>query len=326
MWIIRISDNSSIPYEEFMRRALYDPQRGYYTRRIAGIGHRGDFTTAPMMSGALAGAVALWAADALLETGCHDLIEIGPGEGLLAAAVLRGLPWRTRWKTHLHLVETSGPLAQIQHKLLGRRATWHSSPTEALAACGGRAVIFSNELVDAFPVRAFENTADGWREIAVTFDATGIATEFLLPSIPLPPSSAFSQNHTPGQRVEVHDSYRRWQANWLPQWLAGRMLTIDYGSTAERLYHRRPRGTLRGYLLQQRMDGPSIYWNPGRQDLTADVNFSDLIDWSRPWSANHRLLTLAGFLRERGQAADASLTDETGAGGAFMVLEQSCGL
>jgi SAM-dependent MidA family methyltransferase len=278
-----------------------------------------------MMSGALAGAVAPWAVTALRETACRDLIEIGPGEGVLAAAVLRGLPWLLRWNTRLHLVETSAPLAQIQRKRLGRRVTWHASPAEALAACEGRAVIFSNELVDAFPVRGFENTTDGWREIAVTLDADGKARESLLAPAPLPPSSVFSQNHAPGQRVEVHDSYRRWLLEWLPHWKAGRLLTIDYGSTADSLYHRRPRGTLRAYLLQQRLEGPAIYQNPGRQDLTADVNFSDLLAWSRPWTADPRLVTLAAFLREFAASADAGLTDETGAGGAFRVLDQSCG-
>jgi SAM-dependent MidA family methyltransferase len=326
MWITGISDKSPIPIEEFMRRALHDPRHGYYSRSITGIGRCGDFTTAPMMSGALAGAVAQWAGGALRETGCRDLIEIGPGEGLLAAAMLRGLPWRTRWKIRLHLVETSAPLAQNQRKRLGRRVTWHASPAEALAACGGRAVIFSNELVDAFPVRGFENSTDGWREIAVTFDAEVMARESLLSPAPLPPSSVFSQNHPPGQRVEVHDSYRRWLAEWMPLWRAGRMLTIDYGSTADHLYHRRPRGTLRAYLLQQRLEGPAIYQNPGRQDLTADVNFSDLVEWSRPWTAEHRLLTLAAFLREHGQTSDLGLTDEAGAGGAFMALDQLCGL
>jgi SAM-dependent MidA family methyltransferase len=313
----------TLVFEEFMRRALHDPRHGYYSRKITGIGRRGDFTTAPMISGALAGAVARWAAAALRETKCRDLIEIGPGEGVLAAAVLRGLPWHIRWKTRLHLVESSAPLAKIQRKLFGRRATWHKSPAEALAACDGRAVIFSNELVDAFPVRGFENTAEGWREIAVTFDADGTARESLSSPAVLPASSTFSQNHPPGQRVEVHDSYRCWLTNWLPLWEAGRLLTIDYGSEAENLYLRRPRGTLRAYLLQQRIEGPAIYQNPGLQDLTADVNFTDLIEWSRPWTANHRLLTLADFLKGHGQYSDTGLTDEAGAGGAFRVLEQS---
>jgi SAM-dependent MidA family methyltransferase len=314
-----------IAFEEFMRRALYDPQRGYYSRRISGVGRGGDFTTAPMLSESLARTIAAWAAQALRETGCRDLIEIGPGEGKLAAAVLKHLPWRVRWKIRPHLVETSAPLTAIQKMRLGRRVTWHESPAAALAACNGRAVVFSNELVDAFPVRLFEKHSDGWREIAVSFDSAGAATESLLPPGPLPASSGFSENHPPGQRIEVHDSYRRWLADWLPLWKAGRMLTIDYGTTAETLYQRRPRGTLRAYLLHQRLEGPAIYQNPGRQDLTADVNFTDLIDWSAPWANDVRLQTLAEFLspaRAPENPNDRDLSDEHGAGGAFMALDQ----
>ena len=78
-------------------------------------------------------------------------------------------------------------LAALQRKLLGRRAHWHATPAVALAACGGRAVIFSNELVDAFPVRRFQLAADGWRELAVACDAAGQVSESLLPPAPNSP-------------------------------------------------------------------------------------------------------------------------------------------
>lgn len=304
-----------------MRRALYDPKRGYYARRITGVGRGGDFTTAPMLSGVPARAIAAWAARAMRETGCRDLIEIGPGEGNLAAGVMGSLPWYIRWRTRLHLVETSGPLAAIQRKVLGGRAVWHETPAAALAACGGRAVIYSNELVDAFPVRKFRQTTDGWCELAVSFEANGKAIESLLPPAPLPDSSSFGLGHPPGQWIEVHDSYRRWLSGWLPQWKAGRMLTIDYGSAAETLYHRRPRGTVRGYLVQQRLEGPEIYQNPGRQDLTADVNFTDLMRWSEPWTSRRKLESLGDFLAEHNCEADPDLA---AAGGAFLVLEETC--
>ena len=116
-------------------------------------------------------------------------------------------------------------------------------------------------------------------------------------------------------------SYRLWLAEWLPLWKAGRMLTIDYGSTAKTIYQRRPRGTLRAYLFHQRLEGPAIYRNPGRQDITADVNFSDLMDWSAPWTTDVKLMTLADFT---GSHADHDLYDAHGAGGAFMVLDQQC--
>jgi SAM-dependent MidA family methyltransferase len=313
-----------ISFEEFMRRALHDPERGYYARRITGVGRRGDFTTAPMLSEAPAKAIAAWAARALRTSHCSDLIEIGPGEGSLAVAVIKELPWHIRWKTRLHLVENSKPLVARQKALLGGRARWHESPTAALAACAGRAVIYSNELVDAFPVRRFRKTADGWREIAVAFDAQGNVTESLMESAPLPESSGFAADLPPNQSIEVHDSYRRWLTDWLPQWKAGRMLTIDYGATRDILYQRRPCGTLRAYLLQQRIEGSAIYQNPGRQDLTADVNFTDLMHWSEPWIAAQTLQPLARFLRDHTTPADHALTDEQGAGGAFQVLDQTC--
>lgn len=307
-----------------MRRALHDPQRGYYARRITGVGRRGDFTTAPMLSEAPARAIAKWATRALHETGCRDLIEIGPGEGKLAAAVLKHLPWHIRWRIRLHLVETSEPLTEIQKKALGKRATWHKSPAAALTTCHGRAVIFSNELVDAFPVRRFRKSADDWQEIAVSFDTDGIASESLMPPAPLPASSGFSDHHPAGQCIEVHDSYHHWLADWLPQWKAGRMLTIDYGSTADTLYKRRANGTLRAYLMQQRLEGMLIYQNPGRQDLTADVNFTDLIEWNTSWTTDHKLESFGAFIKDSANRSDHALTDEHGAGTAFLVLDEKC--
>lgn len=316
-----------ITFEDFMRQALHDPQRGYYARRITGVGRRGDFTTAPMLSAAPSKAIAAWAAAAMRATGCRDLLEIGPGDGTLAAGVMRQLPWSVRWRTRLHLVETSAPLAALQRKALGNRARWHETPAAALAACSGKAVIYSNELVDAFPVRRFQHTPDGWRELAVACDPAGNVRESLMPPAPLPDSSGFTGHHPPGQWIEVHDSYRRWLAEWLPQWRAGKMLTLDYGATAATLYQRHPRGTVRGYLFQQRLEGPAIYQNPGRQDLTADVNFTDLLAWSAPWTAASQLQSLADFLRDVSDPAnpsDRALGDEHGAGGAFLVLHQYC--
>ena len=305
-----------------MARALHDPEHGYYARRISGVGRRGDFTTAPMLSAAPARAIAAWATMALKETGCRDLIEIGPGEGSLAAGVLRNLPWKSRWKTRLHLVETSVPLAARQREMLGRRASYHTRIQDALESCGGRAVIYSNELVDAFPARRFQKTPEGWRELAVHFDEQKHATESLLPPAPLPDSAGFLDGHPLGQWIEVHDSYRRFLEDWLPSWQAGRLLTIDYGATAENLYHRQPRGSIRGYLHQQRLEGLAIYENPGRQDLTADVNFTDLMRWSQQWVCEQRLTSFGEFLQATQHSDDPLLTDPQGASEAFLVLDQ----
>lgn len=308
-----------VPFEVFMAWALHDPQHGYYARQISRVGRGGDFTTAPMVSPAPARALAAWAIQAARETGCWDLIEVGPGEGTLAADILKFLPWHLRWKFHLHLVETSAPLAARQKTLLGERATWYPQVGAALAACRGRALIYSNELVDAFPVRKYQKTSLGWQEVAISFDPSGQAHQSLIPLTSLPDSSGFSKTFTLGQCIEVHQSYQRHLATWLPQWKTGRMLTIDYGNTVENLYHRRPQGTLRAYLFQQRLEGMAIYENPGRQDLTADVNFTDLQNWSAPWCQTLRLCPFSEFLK---LPAEHPFSAPHGAGAAFLVLEQ----
>jgi len=290
-------------FEQFMARCLHDPVKGYYARNIRGIGSRGDFTTAPQLSQAPAAAIASWAARALRETGCRDLIEVGPGLGTLAKEVFRRLPLALRLRTKLRLVESSPTLAAKQRELLKGRAHLHSGILPALEACCGNAVIYSNELVDAFPVRLFQKSEDGWREVAISSDGSR-KKEILLPVAELPPSSVFKLDFPTGQRVEIHDSYRRWLESWLPVWKKGEMLTIDYGDTVDRLYHRRPHGTLRAYLLHQRLDGEAVYGNPGLQDITADVNFTDLDDWAAPWTESTGIANFADFIRPFTESGD----------------------
>jgi SAM-dependent MidA family methyltransferase len=66
------------------------------------------------------------------------------------------------------------------------------------------------------------------------------------------------------------------------------MLSIDYGGISSEIYERRPQGTLRAYRGQQRLTGAEVYELPGRQDITADVNFDDLAQWARAlgWEAD----------------------------------------
>jgi SAM-dependent MidA family methyltransferase len=135
-----------------------------------------------------------------------------------------------------------------------------------------------------------------------------------------------------GQRVEVGDACRAWLQSWGAQWKRGAMLTIDYGDTFPEIYHRRPHGTVRAYALQQRLAGPEVYENMGRQDITADVNFTDLVAWGEElgWTTV-QFTTQREFIlqnlggpgrRVQNRPADAFVLDEHGAGTAFKVLLQ----
>ena len=97
------------------------------------------------------------------------------------------------------------------------------------------------------------------------------------------------------------------------------MLTIDYGDIAERLYHRRLHGSLRAYLFHQRILGSAVFENRGLQDITADVNFTDLVAWSQPWLASSPSHSFADFIRTFAEPSDSHFID---AAAHFRVLIQ----
>lgn len=348
----------AIPVERYMQEALYHPEFGYYARNIRTVGRRGDFATSASLGEALGAGIAKWLAKNRIaetadkrgkrgkgereemEEGCfspfplfprpkHSLfprwhvIEAGAGTGELARTVLRRLGmWGRRGLTY-HIVETSPVLRDEQQRTLPQfHAAWHASMRDALSACDGRALIFSNELVDAFPCRVLERREAAWHELGVRIEGARIH-ECIVPR-PAPDGLAALPE---GQRIEVHAAAAEWIASWSDFVREARMLTIDYGDTMPALYHRRPRGTLRAYFHHQRFDGIEVYHRFGKQDITADVNFTALRAWTeqRGWRTI-QLATQADFLATYGARRaglhDAQLADHTGAGAAFKVLEQ----
>jgi SAM-dependent MidA family methyltransferase len=310
-----------IPFDRWMREALYHSKFGYYTVNIREFGRHGDFTTWPALNENLGRAIAQWALRNK-QPGRWDLIEIGAGFGELAASVMKAIGWWGR--PRYHIVEVSPRLVQAQRNRLGSRVLWHGSVSEALAATDGTALIVSNELVDAFPCRIFKKERSAWRELAVRLDSGRVGEEWL--TRPLPESVTFSHPWADGQRVEVQESYQMWLRDWLPGWRAGSMLTIDYGDTCPALYFRRPAGTLRAYAHHQRIEGHELYAGFGTRDLTADVNFSDLLAESA--FAATTLTTLADFISEHDPSAERDRTANAlfspgGAGEVFKALIQT---
>ncbi len=304
---------SATSFREFMRRALYDPQRGYYTARINSVGARGDFSTSATLSSSLGKAVAAWVKEQCATCEVRTVIEIGAGSGQLMHTVLRSLGWWQRRRMRVLIVETSPRLLEQQRALLGSRAMWFPSMEAALETCGGEAIIVHNEVLDAFPVDLVEWQDNEWREVWI--EGT---TEVLRP-LTLDPAPHTALRSTPAQpqRVELHTAAREWLLGWMPHWKRGAMLAIDYGGDFPALYHRRPRGTLRAYLLHQRLEGADVYANPGRQDITCDVNFTDL----RAWLIEQGAVELsyesqAEFLARHGMRQQAA----QGAGEAFRCL------
>jgi len=315
-----------ISVEEFMRLALHDPEHGYYSRNVRTVGRGGDFSTTATIHGALGKAIAQWRKQ-------HNLIEIGAGDGSLAESVLNAAGWWGRRRLRYHIVDSSQPLVEQQREKLARfgsRVKWHEDMGAALGACGGQADVFSNELVDAFPAVSLRWNAgrEAWDEVFVT--AEGVEVFERCEEEP----DWGSLSLRDGQRCEWHRSYRDWLAGWLPGLKHGRLLTIDYGGNdLHEIYERRLNGSLRAYFAQMRLDGvEEFYQRVGRQDLTADVHFTDVLRWGEALGLEASSLSdqreflikqLPGIEKKaKRDAALDFLLDEHGAGGAFKVLEQ----
>jgi len=334
-----------ISFRRFMQEALYHPEHGYYTFAVKEVGARGDFSTSASLHPVLGEAIAGWARARrreLIPRGRIWLIEIGGGSGQLARAVLRALGLRGRASVRYSIVEISEPLRRAQQKLLGRRAArWFGTIEDALDAAKGRALIFSNELVDAFPCNLLVRSDHEWGEVGVRLAGDSLVEQVrpvedprLLSDLCSGPAALHAARD--GQRCEVHLSYRDWLDGWLPRLERGALLTIDYGETAQQLYRGRTAGTVRAYFQHLTLKGAKVYGRVGKQDLTADVNFTDLKAWGE--SAGLRTsgsCTQGEFLerwvpdlesRAEREPALAYVSHPSGAGGAFKVLEQTtCG-
>ncbi len=324
--------NGWIPWREFMRLALYHEDFGYYSNSIKAIGDRGDFITVPARYKNLASATRKWSESIRRKfpaLASAPFIEIGAGSGDFAKQFLDASGILSRWYKPYWIVEVSAPLQKIQRRTLRRRnVRWFSSPQEAVTAARGHAILFSNELVDAFPCTLLEMTATGWMEVGIQMEGDNVR-EVLSP-LPSIDSTVFKfQGFALGQRVEVHDTWRSWLEEWIGALKQAVLLTIDYGGYAKDIYKRRPKGTLRGYFQHQRLEGKQIYSRLGKMDLTADVNLDDLLHWGEAQGLDETNVdSLSGFLQKydpstaKGEVP-SRLENPYDAWGAFFVLEQT---
>ena len=165
-----------ISFRDFMQMALYDENYGYYTRNIRTVGRSGDFSTLATINDTLARSICSWIKNRWKQSKIikGNIIEIGAGDGSLANKVLKNLKLWGRYGLRYHIVETSPKLSQIQKNHLGNRKFifWHQRMEDALAACSGRALILSNELIDAFPAELIKwnKNEKKWHRVMVELE------------------------------------------------------------------------------------------------------------------------------------------------------------
>lgn len=285
----QIEMHGPMPFDRFMEAALYHPEWGYYETETTVIGREGDFqtsvSTGPFFGELLARRFMSW-----LENGkpCQWM-ECGAHHGQLAQDILEFLSEQqapNNLDIEYLIFEPSEKRETIQRERLkqfGNRVKWLRN-WEGVEKQFTNGVIFSNELIDAFPVKRFiwNQGETCWQELAVTTTKGGFTwTQLPLKSpMEIPWLSSMDRSKLeqilPDQYViELAPTADDWWKQAAQALKKGYLITLDYGFTEmDKFSPHRTEGTLRTY--DRHRLGEDVLADIGRKDMTAHVDFPSL--------------------------------------------------
>ena len=286
--LARIRQGGPVPFSRFMEWCLYHPDYGYYHSEKATIGKGGDYYTAPSVHPLFGLMVArqLVQMSELVGTERFTVVEMGAGRGFLCLDILdwaRGSAPAFYRHLDYRLFDVSRRFIREQKERLAFHAregkvSWEEEGEGETGEAMIDGCFLSNELVDAFPVHRVVFQGGELREIYVGERNGGFVEE---PGDLSTPEIGEYFRHDAveldeGQEAEVNLRAREWIRNVGRRLRRGFVLTIDYGCLAGELYAPwRSSGTIMCYFRHRVSANP--YERVGEQDMTAHVNFSQLI-------------------------------------------------
>ncbi|MGH8914801.1 MAG: class I SAM-dependent methyltransferase [Acidimicrobiia bacterium] len=279
-----ITAGGPIPFEEFMRLALYHPDGGFFATGKLRSEKAGDFLTSPEVSSLFGQTLAVHVKRERDRLGDpFELVEVGAGSGSLLRPLLDAIEVDAR------AVEASPAARQALRDVLPQDRIDDVLPDRI------RGVVVANELLDNLPMALAQRLDGVWRERWVGLDGDGLG---LVDTGARPEVEAwldrFGGDVPDGGWVEVQLEAGVWLGNALARLEAGSVVVFDYGDTAENLLPRRQDGTLRTYRAHHL--GPHPLDEPGETDITADVNFTALIATAEAAGARVELYRQDDFL------------------------------
>ncbi|PYZ98614.1 SAM-dependent methyltransferase [Alteribacter lacisalsi] len=284
--LIRNSGRKQISFARFMEEALYHETEGYYTKEKTKIGTEGDFYTSSHVHPVFGWTFGQFFAGVLNTENIAPVIcEWGAGDGRFAEAVLdylqRSEPELYSDISYLVIEKSRSHREVMKDRLSDHRK--HVRLFEDFVSCSEavpvfEGVLFSNELLDAFPVHVLEKYGESYLEIFVTVGADNKLAEVktvcdnteILDLI-----NMYGPELPDGHRTEVSPGVKRWVKS-VSRWLRkGIAVTVDYGYTNEELAAPELKeGSVRGYRSHQIVPDPLLY--PGKMDITAHVHWDAL--------------------------------------------------
>ena len=281
----RIEHDGPISFYEWMKAALYDEREGYYCRadRVPQ-GRTGDYRTGPEMSPLFTATFADYFAKLhtdLKWPGSWTVFEMGAGGGHFAHGLLSEL---RKYEPNVfastnYVIDEIGAAARSRaaHRVsefADRISFQRLSENDVTPATG---VVFSNELIDAFPVHRVVMSAGSLRELCVGLGADG----FTFVECAVEPEVAEYCRRTDmqlseGQIAEVNLEAEKFVSRAAALLDRGYLVTVDYGADRNELLGAPERrwGTLRAFYRHQIVD--DVLARPGEQDLTTTIDWTQI--------------------------------------------------
>ncbi len=311
----RIRDEGRLTFADFMAACLYEPGIGYYTSPGRKVGAEGDFYTSSNVHLVFGRLIAreicqMWQTMGRPED--FTLVEVGAANGRLARDILETIAeLQPDFYATLSclLIETEPSLCEVQRTMLGEHGSKVSWRTPAALAGGELSFsgcIYSNELIDSFPIHLVEMTPAGLKEVYVVAGDDGFMEELDEPSTAAVSSylEYLGMTLTIGQRAEINLAAIEWLRSAACALRRGFILTVDYGYLAPELYgSMRKNGTLLCYYQHKVEEDPFL--RVGKQDITSHVDFTTLMrrgeefGLATAWfGEQYRFLLGAGMMEE----------------------------
>jgi SAM-dependent MidA family methyltransferase len=271
-----------------MEICLYQQDIGFYSSGKNRTGTQGDFLT-PVSTGPVLGQLIALQITELVQslknpTSFH-LVEQGADQGHLALDILSSIAQtkpQLLSSIHFHLIEPSPVLTQQQKNSLQpflSKINIHWYPDlSSLPTLPHLTYFYSCELLDSFPVRIIHFLNGQWHERFVT----QISDRWAWIDQPASPELLTEIHHwsipsIEGFTAEIRLPTSPWLKLLSEKIQQGAVLTLDYGLPAADLYHpSRSAGTL--VALRKHTSASDPLSCPGEQDLTAHLNFSQLVE------------------------------------------------
>ena len=264
--IHNLLQDSDLSFRDFVEIALYHPGLGYYARPVSPVGKTADYVTSPAISPVFEYSLSRLVGEFMSRNtdGISSIVDIGCGDGSLINTLYVDDPRARFFGVDRSLDRLRGGPATFVRDL---------SSVEK----NDFQLVITNELFDAFPFARLVMRDEHLHELWVTerngeLDWTEHEAGFVYEAYFADRGIELED----GQFADVSLEWEAFYADLCRFVTRGLIVTFDYGTVESKLFRGRVHrfGTAAAYANQR--VSRDLLANPGEQDVTAHINFSDL--------------------------------------------------